>query len=63
MPPKNDKNQNKTSMVKAMGPFRDSRASSWLPGPRTDVPTEPPSHRPCDYCVQFILQCSFVLFV
>ena len=47
MPPKNDKNQNKTSMVKAMGPFRDSRASSWLPGPRTDVPTEPPSHRPC----------------
>ena len=24
-------------MVKAMGPFRDSRAPSWLSGPRTDV--------------------------
>jgi hypothetical protein len=23
-------------MVKAMGPFRDSRAPSWLSGPRTD---------------------------
>jgi hypothetical protein len=34
-------------MVKAMGPFRDSQAHSWLLGLRTDVPTEPPSHRPC----------------
>ena len=24
-------------MVKAMGPVRDSRAPSWLSGPRTDV--------------------------
>ena len=45
--PKNEKNQNKTSMVKAMGPFRDSQAPSWLFGSRTDVPTEPLSHRPC----------------
>ena len=34
-------------MVKAMGSFRDSRAPSWLSGPRIDVPTEPSSHRPC----------------
>ena len=27
-----------------MGPLRDSHAPSWLSGPRTDVPTEPPSH-------------------
>ena len=34
-------------MVKAMGPFRDSRAPSWLSGPRTDVyRLNPPSHRP-----------------
>ena len=25
-------------MAKAMGPFRDSRAPSWLSGPRTDAP-------------------------
>ena len=35
--PKKWKNQNKTSMVKAMGPFRDSQA-----GPQTDVPAEHP---------------------
>ena len=34
-------------MVKAMGPFRDSQAPSWLSGPQIDVPAEPPSHRPC----------------
>ena len=39
------KNQNKTSMAKAKGPFRDSQAPSRLSGPRTDVPTELPSHR------------------
>ena len=27
-----------------MGPLRDSYALSWLSGPSTDVPTEPPSH-------------------
>jgi hypothetical protein len=27
--------------------FRDSRSLSWLSGSRTDVPAEPPSHRPC----------------
>ena len=32
-----------------MGRFRDSQAPSLLPGARTDVPTEPPSHRPCQY--------------
>jgi hypothetical protein len=30
------------SMVKTMGAFRDSRATSWPPGPQTDVPAEPP---------------------
>jgi hypothetical protein len=44
--PKQIKNLNKTSMVKDIGPFRDSQAPSWLSGPQTDVPTEPPSHRP-----------------
>jgi hypothetical protein len=29
-------------MAKSMGPFRYSRASSWLSGPRTDLPAEPP---------------------
>jgi hypothetical protein len=29
-----------------LGPFRDSRAPSWLFGPQTDVPAEPPSHIP-----------------
>ena len=29
-------------MVKTIGPFRDSQAPSWLSGPRTDVPAEPP---------------------
>jgi hypothetical protein len=28
--------------------FRDSQAPSWLSGPRTDVPAEPPSHMPRD---------------
>ena len=32
-------------MAKAMGLFRDSWVPSWLSGPRTDVSTEPPSHR------------------
>ena len=35
--------QNKMSTAKDMGPFRDL----WVPsGHRTDVPAEPPSHRP-----------------
>ena len=34
--------KNKTSMAKAMGP---SQGSSWISGPWTDVPAEPPSHR------------------
>ena len=33
------------SMAKAMEPFRDSHAPSWLSGSPTDVQTEPPSHR------------------
>ena len=40
---KKSKNLNKTCITKVMGPFRDSRAPSWLAGPRTDVPTESPS--------------------
>ena len=36
------KNQNKTSMTKAIGPFRDSQAPSQFSGPQTDVPAEPP---------------------
>ena len=36
------KNQNKTFMVKTMGPFRDSRAPSWLPGPEPMFPLSPP---------------------
>jgi hypothetical protein len=31
-------------MAKDMGPFRDSKAPSWLFWPRADVPTETPSH-------------------
>jgi len=45
------KNQNKTSMAKALGPFRDSQAPSWQSGSQTDVPAEPPSHRPCKYFI------------
>jgi hypothetical protein len=41
------KNQNKTSMAKAIWPFRDLHAPYYVSGPRTDVPTEPSSHRPC----------------
>jgi hypothetical protein len=36
----------RTSMAKAMGPFRGSHTPSWFSGARTDVPT---SHRPCMY--------------
>jgi hypothetical protein len=36
----NEKNQNKMSMAKVMGLFRNS--PTWLSGPRTDVPAEPP---------------------
>ena len=36
------KNQYKTFMVKTMGPFRDSRAPSWLPGPGPMFPLSPP---------------------
>ena len=38
----NEKNQNKMSMAKVMRPFRNSQSPSWLSGPRTDVPAEPP---------------------
>jgi hypothetical protein len=34
-------------MAKAIWPFRDLHAPSYVSGPRTDVPTEPPSHRTC----------------
>ena len=30
------------SMAMDMGSFRDSHSPSWLSGPRTDVPAEPP---------------------
>jgi len=33
-------------MDKAMGPFRGLRGPSWLSGPRTDVPVEPPLYMP-----------------
>ena len=46
-----DVSQNKMFMVKTMGPLRDSRAPSWLPVPRTDVPAEPPTYRPSLYVV------------
>jgi hypothetical protein len=39
-PQKGRKNQNKTSMDKAIGPLRDSRAPPWLRGTRSDVPAE-----------------------
>ena len=32
-------------MVEAMGPSKDSLASSWFSGSQTDEPTEPFSHR------------------
>ena len=37
-------------MAKAMGPFKDSHAPSWLFEPQTDVLTEPSSHWPCLEC-------------
>jgi hypothetical protein len=42
-----NKNQNKTSMAKAIWHFRVLHAPYYVSGPRTDVPTEPSSHRPC----------------
>jgi len=39
-------------VAKAMRPFRDSQARYWLSGPRTDVPAEPPSHRPWWYVIR-----------
>ena len=58
------KNQNKMFMAKDMGPFGDSQAPSWLSGPQIDVPTEPPSHRPCFsikfwYCSYNVVYCFF----
>ena len=38
----NEKNQNKMSMAKVMGPFRNSQSLSLLSEPWTDVPAEPP---------------------
>jgi hypothetical protein len=38
----NEKNQNKMTMAKVMGPFKNSQSPSWLSEPRTDVPAEPP---------------------
>ena len=38
----NEKKQNKMSMAKVMGPFRNSQSLSWLSEPWTDVPAEPP---------------------
>lgn len=43
--PKIEKNQNKTSIDKVIGPLRDSQVPSWHFGPQTDVPLEPTSHR------------------
>jgi hypothetical protein len=40
--PKNMKNLNKMSMAKAMGPFRDSGAPSWLSVTQTDSLNNPP---------------------
>ena len=37
-----NKNQNKTSMTKAMGPFRDSQTPSWLSGPGPMYRRKPP---------------------
>ena len=34
------------SMAKAMGPFRDSQAPSWLSGHWAEIPAEPPSRSP-----------------
>jgi len=44
---------NKTSMAKSMGHFRDSREFSWLSGPPTDVPDEPPLIGPTLYHTRF----------
>ena len=41
-----NKNKNKTSMAKDMGPFRDSQALSWLSGPQTMYRLNPPSLPP-----------------
>jgi hypothetical protein len=40
-------------MTKSMGHFRDSRALSWLSGPRTDAPDEPPLKGPTLYHTRF----------
>jgi hypothetical protein len=37
-------------MAKVKGPFGDLRTPYWLSGSRTNVPAEPPSHKPCLVC-------------
>ena len=43
--------KNKTSMAKAMMPFKDSQTPSLISGPRTDVQAEFPLIGPADPCV------------
>jgi len=49
-------------MAKAIGPFRDSQATSWLSGPRTDVPAEVLSHRPCIRVMYFVKTTQQAIF-
>jgi hypothetical protein len=55
--------------AKAKGPFRDSRAPSWLSGPRSDVPTELPLIGPAKYPCRVIVNetliftCMILLYV
>jgi hypothetical protein len=47
----------------AKAPFKDSRAPSWLTGPGTDVPAEPPSHMPCLYIKYLNLISTFLTYI
>ena len=50
------------SMAKAMGPFRDSQAPSWLSGPRTDVPAKTLSNRPCMKAIWVIIKPETLIY-
>jgi hypothetical protein len=55
----NTKNNNKTFTDKGR-----SGAPSWLPGPWTYVPAEPPSHRPCNLSdLKIVFTCTTIFFL
>ena len=49
-------------MAKSMGHFRDSRVLSWLSGPRTDAPDEPPLKGPTLYHIRLCKSSSLSFY-